>query len=241
MKVFQKHPHREMMKVQNNSVLENLKIIRNNIAEASAKYRKADDNITLMAVTKTVPYEVVNQVINEGVTLLGENRVQEYLEKKDGYDKSATVHFIGHLQTNKVKYIIDSIDCIHSVDSIKLAAEINRLSAKHNKITEVLAEVNIGGEKSKSGISPDALDELIYSISEMKNIRLKGLMTIPPIGESEASFSRMQEIFSDWKNKKVDNVSMDILSMGMSADYVEAIKYGSNIVRLGSALFGARK
>lgn len=227
--------------MQNDPVLENLKIIRYNISEAVAKYRSDDDNITLMAVTKTVPYEVVNQVINEGVTLLGENRVQEYLEKKDGYDKRATVHFIGHLQTNKVKYIIDSIDCIHSVDSLKLAAEIDRLSAKHNKITEVLAEVNIGGEESKSGISPEALGDLIYGVSEMKNIRLKGLMTIPPIGESEKSFSRMQELFCDWKNKKVDNVSMDILSMGMSADYVEAIKYGSNIVRLGSALFGARK
>lgn len=227
--------------MQNNPVLENLKAIRYNISEAVAKYRSADDNITLMAVTKTVPYEVVNQVINEGVTLLGENRVQEYLEKKDGYDKRATVHFIGHLQTNKVKYIIDNIDCIHSVDSLKLAAEIDRLSAKHNKITEVLAEVNIGGEESKSGISPEALSDLIYGISEMKNIHLKGLMTIPPIAESEASFSRMQELFCDWKNKKVDNVSMDILSMGMSADYVEAIKYGSNIVRLGSALFGARK
>lgn len=227
--------------MQNDAVLENLKIIRYNISEAVAKYRRDDDNITLMAVTKTVPYEVVNQVINEGVTLLGENRVQEYLKKKDSYDKRATVHFIGHLQTNKVKYIIDSIDCIHSVDSLKLAAEIDRLSAKHNKITEVLAEVNIAGEESKSGISPEALSDLIYGISEMKNIRLKGLMTIPPIGESEKSFSRMQEIFCDWKNKKVDNVSMDILSMGMSADYVEAIKYGSNIVRLGSALFGARK
>ena len=227
--------------MQNEPALENLKVIRYNISEAVAKYRKSDDNIALMAVTKTVPYEVVNLVINEGVTLLGENRVQEYLEKKDGYDKRATVHFIGHLQTNKVKYIIDSIDCIHSVDSLKLAAEIDRLSAKHNKITEVLAEVNIGGEESKSGISPDALGDLIYGISEMKNVRLKGLMTIPPIGKSEASFSEMQELFCDWKNKKVDNVSMDILSMGMSADYVEAIKYGSNIVRLGSALFGARK
>lgn len=226
----------------NNSIVsENLKRVQYNIAEAKAKYRNENDDVRLMAVTKTVPYEIVNSVIEQGVDLLGENRVQEYLDKKDHYDKNAEVHFIGHLQTNKVKYIIDSVKCIHSVDSLKLAAEIERLAEKNGIVMNVLTEVNIGGEESKSGISTDMLDELVYGISEMKNIKLCGLMTIPPVGNSEFYFEKMQRIFEDLKAKKVDNVSMDILSMGMSADYVEAIKYGSNIVRVGSAIFGARK
>lgn len=226
----------------NNSIVsENLKRVQYNIAEAKAKYRNENDDVMLMAVTKTVPYEIVNSVIEQGVDLLGENRVQEYLDKKDHYDKNAEVHFIGHLQTNKVKYIIDSVKCIHSVDSLKLAAEIERLAEKNGIVMNVLTEVNIGGEESKSGISTDMLDELVYGISEMKNIKLCGLMTIPPVGNSEFYFEKMQRIFEDLKAKKVDNVSMDILSMGMSADYVEAIKYGSNIVRVGSAIFGARK
>lgn len=226
----------------NNSIVsENLKRVQYNIAEAKAKYRNENDDVRLMAVTKTVPYEIVNSVIEQGVDLLGENRVQEYLDKKDHYDKNAEVHFIGHLQTNKVKYIVDSVKCIHSVDSLKLAAEIERLAEKNGIVMNVLTEVNIGGEESKSGIGTDMLDELVYGISEMKNIKLCGLMTIPPVGNSEFYFEKMQRIFEDLKAKKVDNVSMDILSMGMSADYVEAIKYGSNIVRVGSAIFGARK
>lgn len=226
----------------NNSIVsENLKRVQYNIAEAKAKYRNENDDVRLMAVTKTVPYEIVNSVIEQGVDLLGENRVQEYLDKKDHYDKNAEVHFIGHLQTNKVKYIVDSVKCIHSVDSLKLAAEIEKLAEKNGIVINVLTEVNIGGEESKSGISTDMLDELVYGISEMKNIKLCGLMTIPPVGNSEFYFEKMQRIFEDLKAKKVDNVSMDILSMGMSADYVEAIKYGSNIVRVGSAIFGARK
>ena len=226
----------------NNSIVsENLKRVQYNIAEAKAKYRNENDDVRLMAVTKTVPYEIVNSVIEQGVDLLGENRVQEYLDKKDHYDKNAEVHFIGHLQTNKVKYIIGKTSLIHSVDSLKLAAEIDRLAEKNGIVMNVLTEVNIGGEESKSGISTDMLDELVYGISEMKNIKLCGLMTIPPVGNSEFYFEKMQRIFEDLKAKKVDNVSMDILSMGMSADYVEAIKYGSNIVRVGSAIFGARK
>lgn len=221
-------------------VAENLKQIRRNIEETAAKYRPGEE-IRLMAVTKTVPYEIVNQVIDDGVTLLGENRVQEYLDKKDHYRSCADVHFIGHLQTNKVKYIIDSVSCIHSVDSIKLAEEIDRLAGKHGKIMDVLVEVNIGGEESKSGISVDMLDELVYGIAEMKNVRLKGLMTIPPVGNSEVYFDKMHRLFCDIGDKHIDNVTMEILSMGMSGDYVDAIKHGSNLVRIGSALFGARK
>ncbi len=222
-------------------ISENLKRIRYNVEEAKAKYRKSDDNVSIMAVTKTVPYERVNYAVHEGITLLGENRVQEYLEKKDFYDKNAEIHFIGHLQSNKVKYIIDNVSLIHSVDNIKLAAEIDRQAAKIGHCMNVLIEVNIGREESKSGVFDDNLDQLIYEISQLKNVRIKGLMTIPPIGKSEEAFYKMQQIFNDLKAKRQDNIDMDILSMGMSADYALAVKYGSNIVRIGSGIFGARK
>lgn len=222
-------------------ISENLKRIRFDIEEAKAKYRKQDDIVRLMAVTKTVPYQRVNLAVGDGVTLLGENRVQEYLEKKDFYDKNAEVHFIGHLQSNKVKYIIDSVTIIHSVDSIKLAAEIDRQAAKAGVVMDVLLEVNIGGEDTKSGVSPEGLRELIYETGELKNIRVKGLMTIPPLGESEESFYKMNGLFSDLRSECFENADMEILSMGMSADYALAVKYGSNIVRIGSGIFGARK
>lgn len=224
----------------NNEVCEKYRRALYNVQEAKAKYRKSDESVRLMVVTKTVPAEIVNDVIDCGADLLGENRVQEYLEKKDIY-KPAEVHFIGHLQSNKIKYIINSVECIHSVDSLELAKEISKAAVKSGKVMKVLAEVNIGGEESKFGISPEKLDELIYGASELEGIKLCGLMTIPPKGNSEDYFEKMQELFNETGNKNVKNVSMDILSMGMSADYVEAIKYGSNIVRIGSGIFGARK
>lgn len=224
----------------NNEVCEKYRRALYNVQEAKAKYRKSDESVRLMVVTKTVPAEIVNDVIDCGADLLGENRVQEYLEKKDIY-KPAEVHFIGHLQSNKIKYIINSVECIHSVDSLELAKGISKAAVKNGKVMKVLAEVNIGGEESKFGISPEKLDELIYGASELEGIKLCGLMTIPPKGNSEAYFEKMQELFNETGNRNVKNVSMDILSMGMSADYVEAIKYGSNIVRIGSGIFGARK
>lgn len=222
-------------------ISENIKRIRYNVEEAKAKYRKPDETVRIMAVTKTVPYERVNAAVNEGITLLGENRVQEYLEKKDFYDKKAEINFIGHLQSNKIKYIIDSVTMIHSVDSVRLASEIDRYAEKSGRCMDVLIEVNIGGEESKSGVLPDRLDELLGGVSELKNIRVKGLMSIPPIGKSEESFERLRRIFDDLKSARYENIEMDILSAGMSADYVSAVKYGSNIVRIGSGIFGSRK
>ncbi len=227
--------------MEESNVSENIKRIRYNVEEAKAKYRKSDETVKIMAVTKTVPYERVNLAVNEGITLLGENRVQEYLEKKDFYDKKAEINFIGHLQSNKIKYIIDSVTLIHSVDSAELAAEIDRRAAKAGKIMDVLIEVNIGGEESKSGVSPGGLRELLYKASELKSVRVMGLMTIPPIGGSEKAFAEMKQLFEDMKSESIVGVRMDILSMGMSADYVSAVKYGSNIVRIGSGIFGSRK
>ena len=222
-------------------ISENLKRIRYDIEEAKARYRKPEDQIRIMAVTKTVPFQRVNEAIDDGITLLGENRVQEYLEKKDLYRPEAEVHFIGRLQSNKVKYIINSVSLIHSVDSLKLASEINRLAEKNGLCMDVLIEVNIGDEDSKSGVSEKEVRNLISEAAQLENIKIRGLMTIPPVGESESSFERMQRLFCDLKTEKPDNVSMDILSMGMSSDYAAAVKYGSDIVRIGSGIFGARK
>lgn len=227
--------------MEDREISENIKRIRYNVEETKAKYRKSDDTVRIMAVTKTVPYERVNAAVNEGITLLGENRVQEYLEKKNFYDSKAEVNFIGHLQSNKIKYIIDSVTMIHSVDSLKLASEIDRYSAKYEKRMDVLIEVNIGAEESKSGVIPDRLDELLGEVSELKNIRVKGLMSIPPIGRSEESFEKLQCLFNDLRSSCYKNADMDILSMGMSSDYVSAVRYGSNIVRIGSGIFGSRK
>ncbi len=219
---------------------ENLKIIRENINEAYEKYRQNGEKIRIMAVTKTVAPEAVNHAVSLGIDLLGENRVQEYQSKKDFYDKSAEVQFIGHLQTNKVKYIINSVSMIQSVDSVKLAAEINRLAKANDRVMDVLCEVNIGGEESKSGVSPDALYGLLEEISEMPNIRVKGLMTIPPPSESDVFLGRMQELFRNAADRNIGGVDMDVLSMGMTHDYAEAVKYGSTLVRIGTGLFGER-
>ncbi len=231
----------EQQKNNFSDVLENIKEICYNVENAKAKYRKSDEKISIMAVTKTVPAEKVNFAVSQGITLLGENRVQEYLSKKELYDKAAEVQFIGRLQTNKVKYIINDVTLIQSVDSIKLAKEINRLAAKNDKLMNVLVEINIGDEQSKSGVAAEGLEELIYEISELENVAVKGLMAIPPIGCGEEVFGKMHEIFLRVKERSIPRVSMDILSMGMSGDYETAIKHGSNLVRIGTRLFGARK
>lgn len=219
---------------------ENYKRIIYNIGEACTKYRRSDEKVMLMAVTKTVDPAAINHAVGLGINLLGENRVQEYISKKDFYNKNADVHFIGHLQTNKVKYIIDSVSVIQSVDSIKLAGEIDRHALRIGKIQDILIEVNIGNELSKSGVDKECLEELIYNISELENIRLRGLMAIPPADSSEKFLYDMQKLYIDISEKNIHNVSMDFLSMGMSGDYVNAIKYGSDIIRIGRGLFGPR-
>lgn len=217
-------------------IRENLRVIRENIGEALGKYRSSGDKTEIMAVTKTVPAENVNLVFDLGLSLLGENRVQEYQSKAELYDKRAEVHFIGHLQTNKVKYIIDPMSMIQSVDSFKLAKEISRLAAANNKVMDILCEVNIGGEESKSGIAPGELGELLEQISALEGVRIRGLMTIPPPADSDIYLGRMQELYLRFR----EVYAMDTLSMGMTHDYVQAVKYGSTLVRIGTGLFGAR-
>ncbi len=223
----------------------NYKLINERISEAAQKVGKKREDITFLAATKTVAPEVINYAISLGLDYIGENKVQELLSKYDQYDlDNASLQFIGHLQTNKVRQIVDKVDLIQSVDSVKLASEISKQSVKLNKKTDVLIEVNIGREENKSGVLPEKLEELLYQTAELDGISVKGLMAIPPICDSSQKiseyFNNMHKIFIDISQKKLDNISMTILSMGMSADYYEAILEGANMVRVGSALFGAR-
>ena len=227
------------METSFNYIEENYKRIIYEVGDSAAKYQNGG-KVDIIAVTKTVPAEAVNYAISCGIDKIGENRVQEFLSKKNSYDKRAEIHFIGHLQSNKVKYIIDDMDLIQSVDSIKIAKQINKLSERIGKKQDVLVEVNIGGEESKYGILPNMLKGVVLELSNLHNIKIKGLMTIPPIDASEEIFYKMQNLYIDILEENIDNIDMNILSMGMSSDYQNAIKYGSNMIRIGSALFGER-
>ena len=223
----------------------NYKLINEIIAEAAQKVGKSREDITFLAATKTGEPEVINHAISLGLDHIGENKVQELLSKYDSYNlENCSLQFIGHLQTNKVRQIVDKVDLIQSVDSVKLANEIAKQSLKLNKTTDILVEVNIGREENKSGVYPENLEELLCEISKIEGISVKGLMTIPPICDNKHKiskyFNNMHNIFIDISQKKLDNISMTILSMGMSADYYEAILEGANMVRIGSSLFGAR-
>lgn len=227
------------------AVEENYKRVLDRVNEAAVKAGRSTDDVRLMAVTKTVESPYINRAIELGADLIGENRVQEYLGKKyelhlDGVEK----HLIGRLQTNKVKYIVGEVDMIESVDSLKLAQEISKQSVKRGVVTPVLVEVNIGKEESKSGIFIEQLHDLLCEIASLEAVKVKGLMTIPPICDSESEvrkyFEAMHQSFIDIKDEKIDNIDMEILSMGMSGDFEAAVSEGSNIVRVGSAIFGAR-
>ena len=223
----------------------NYKIICENIALAAQKSGKTSSDITLLAATKTVDAPTINHAISLGLTHIGENRVQELLSKYDDYDlSSCSLQFIGHLQSNKVRQIIEKVELIQSVDSVKLATEISRQAVLKGKEMDILLEVNIGREENKSGVLPELLTDLIYQIKDLPSIHIKGLMAIPPICDNSQKickyFDNMHKMFIDIKHQNIDNISMDVLSMGMSDDYEQAILCGSNMVRVGSALFGAR-
>ena len=224
--------------------IDNYKRVKSQVEEAAIKANRNPAEVRLMCVTKTVEAEYINPVLDTGADLIGENRVQEFLGKKDELHlNNVEKHLIGHLQSNKAKQIVGEVDMIESVDSIKLAKEISRQSVNKGVLSKVLVEVNVGKEDSKSGIYAEELSDLLYQISELESIKVKGLMTIPPIcdeNEARKYFASMFRIFSDLKGK-IENVDMDILSMGMSSDYESAVLEGSNIVRVGSAIFGARK
>ncbi len=223
----------------------NLEDIRSRI-DASKKKSVAKDDVTLLCATKTVPADVINYVTRElGITDIGENRVQELLSKYDELEKDRiNLHFIGSLQTNKVKYIIDKVCMIHSLDSLKLAKEIDRQAKKIGRVMDVLVEVNIGEEENKGGIMPHELEDFLSELAVFDNIRVRGLMTIAPnceeITEYHKYFAKTYQFFIDILPKKIHNIYSPVLSMGMSDSFEAAIECGSNLVRLGTIVFGQR-
>ncbi len=228
------------------SISENIKIIKNEISESALKSGRKPEDVRLMAVTKTVAPVFINYAIEEcGIDLIGENKVQEFLSKRDelklhGVEK----HLIGHLQTNKVKKIINEVDMIQSVDSVRLAKAISDAASKNASSVDVLLEINIGDEESKTGFDKVVFSESLAEISELPFLNVKGLMTIPPICDDvlslEKYFDGMNEYFNEIKSKNIFGNDFNILSMGMSGDYKEAVLHGSNLVRVGSLIFGAR-
>lgn len=223
---------------------ENYKRIEEQIFKSAEKSGRKREDIILLAATKTVSTDVINHAIKSGVKYIGENRVQEFLSKEADLSQDAHRHFIGHLQSNKAKDIVGRVEMVQSVHSVKLANIIGDLSLKKDIVTDILLEVNIGEEENKSGFSAENIKEAVYQISEIKGICVKGIMAIPPICEEKAKlikfFEQMYKLFIDIRAKEIDNINMDYLSMGMSGDFNEAILCGSNIVRLGTALFGQR-
>lgn len=222
------------------SIESNIENIKNRIKLSLEKSGRTDD-VEIIAVTKTRTTEEINEVVRLGLTHLGENRVQELVAKYDYIKGDVTWHLIGHLQRNKVKYIADKVSMIHSVDSLELLKEIDRQAKKHGRVIDVLIEVNVSGEESKSGIRPSEVFCFMENASQFENIKVRGLMTMAPLGAPEDEirnvFSGLSKISIDISEKKYDNISMEYLSMGMSNDFPIAIEEGSNIVRIGTALF----
>ena len=221
----------------------NYKDVLDRLYAAAEKSGRNAEDITLLAATKTVDADTVNYAIKKGITHIGENRVQELLSKYSLLNPAHS-HFIGHLQTNKVKDIIDKVEMIESVDSLKLAKEISKQAGKHGLVMNILAEINIGGEESKSGFAPEDAENAVKEIAKLPNIHIKGLMCIPPVAnmpeEARKYFRKMYKLFLDIGAKNIDNSDMSGLSMGMSGDFDIAVSEGANLVRVGTSLFGKR-
>ncbi len=222
-------------------IKDNVKRVLENIGEAAIKSGRKPEDITLVAVTKTVTASQAQEVLDTGVLTLGENRVQSLLDKYEILKDKPIWHLIGHLQTNKVKYIADKVSLIHSVESLKLAEEIDKKFKDAGRVAEILVQVNVSGEESKFGIAPCDSFTLMEEISKLKNVKVRGLMTMAPLwatpDECRKYFSDLRELSQKINDKKIENIDMSKLSMGMSGDYQEAILEGATIVRVGSALF----
>jgi len=223
-----------------------LENVLNRIKKAANVRGRDPETIRLVAVSKTIPTDMVKEAIEAGVKILGENYIQEARKKFDALSSyPVSWHFIGHLQTNKAKYAVRLFDLIHSVDSLKLAHELNKQAKKINKIQEILIQVNISMESTKAGVYEQDALSLIKDISHIENLSVKGLMTIPPFfDEPERArpyFSALRKLRDQIKKESIPNIAMDELSMGMTGDFEAAIDQGASLVRIGTAIFGKRK
>ena len=225
-------------------IKENISDIRNRIDTAAKKSGRTQEDILLIVVSKTIDVPRIKEAINYGESTLGENKVQELVDKYDKIGDNVKWHLIGHLQTNKVKYIVDKVDLIHSVDSFKLAEEISKRAVQREMTANILLEINIADEESKFGIRQCDTEKMTREISLLPNILIKGLMAVAPFvenpEENRGYFKKMRELLVDINAKKIDNVNMRELSMGMTGDYEVAIEEGATMVRVGTGVFGER-
>lgn len=225
-------------------VAENLKKVEEAICAACERAGRRREEVTLIAVSKTKPVEMIREAMAEGILDFGENKVQEIVDKTGVILEPLHWHLIGHLQRNKVKYIVDKVSLIHSVDSVRLAEQINREAQKKQTACDILLEVNIAGEDSKFGLKPEEVLETAKQIAVLPYVHIRGLMTVAPFvenpEENRIHFQKMKKLMVDIKQKNIDNVSMEILSMGMTGDYEVAIEEGATMVRVGTGIFGER-
>ncbi|NLW39752.1 MAG: YggS family pyridoxal phosphate-dependent enzyme [Tissierellia bacterium] len=227
------------------SIRDNLLDIEEKINKALIRAGREGEKVHLIAVTKTVDVDRINEAIRLGITDIGENRVQELVKKYDIINDKVKYHMIGHLQTNKVKYLIDKVSLIHSLDRMSLAKELNKRAQKHGIIIDTLVQVNVADEESKFGLRVEEVIPFIEDVQDYEHIRIKGLMTIAPFVEDKEEvrwvFRRLRQLSEEIKGRGYENVDMEFLSMGMTNDFEVAIEEGSNMIRIGTAIFGERK
>ncbi len=232
------------MSFTTDSIAEQLRSVRERIRQAALRAGRNPEEVTLIAVSKTKPAEMIQEAYGCGQRVFGENRVQELTEKLTALPQDISWQLIGHLQTNKVRQIVGKAALIHSVDSIRLAEELQRESEKKGVVTELLLEVNIAGEESKFGLRPEDLESAAVRITQMPSLKLRGLMTVAPFTaipeENRKYFRQIRQLAVDIKDKNIDNVTMDILSMGMTGDFEVAVEEGATMVRVGTGIFGGR-
>lgn len=233
-----------MSRVSSAQLKENLESIKERIRQAALRAGRNPEEITLLGVTKTVEPDIICQAYDLGLRDFGENRVQEFLRKADIIDRACRWHIIGRLQTNKVKYLDHRVSLIHSLDRMELAETLHARGEKIGRIWDVLVQVNVSGEETKTGVSPENLKDFVRNVAKLGNIHIKGLMTIAPYAENSEEvrwvFRELRNLAVDIQREIMDNINMEFLSMGMSNDFEVAIEEGANIVRVGSAIFGER-
>ena len=225
-------------------ISDNLRLVEANIAAACKRAGRKREEVKLIAVSKTHPVEAIKEAMRCGIRSFGENKVQELKDKIEKLDDSLDWHLIGHLQTNKVKYVVGKVSLIHSLESIRLAEALEKEAVKRGVIVDVLVEVNIAGEDTKFGVLPENVEDFIREVAKFEHIRVKGLMTVAPIAqkseENRKYFKNLNKIMVDLNSKNIHNVSMNVLSMGMTGDYETAIEEGATLVRVGTGIFGHR-